>query len=183
MASTDDIPALVRRLSSSSRVAQAQAAKAIQQHAQHGGPVAADALVAAGGIPLLTSLLNGAAQAAQVPAVCALNNLAGESMGARTGILAAGGVPVLVRLLDPSTNTPPDTLWMVPRVLVNLAHLNGADSVPEFVAAGSVPLLVGLLSHSNKDVRAASFFPSNSWYPATMHPLHQPSWLPAGCSL
>ena len=156
MAPAARIPALVRQLRSSSRVAQLQAAKALSAASKNGGEAAAEALVAAGGIPPLLRLLSCGSEAVQQEALWALYHLAAAHVSGRSAIIAAGGVPALVQLLEPESGTPPNTLRVVPLVLAKLALGTGPDPRPAFLAAGGVPALIELLSHSNADVQKAA---------------------------
>lgn len=150
MASTADIPALVRQLRGGSRVTQLRAAKAVFALAEAGGEAAAEAVVAAGGVPPLLALLGGGNVAAQQAAARTLFEMAETSTSTRTAILEADGAQALVRLLGSSRAVQPQVLSKCAAVLMALSCSGGPEPCRLILAAGGAPVLVGLLSHASE---------------------------------
>lgn len=151
-----DIPALVRQLRSSSRMAQLRAAKVAFHLTESGGEAVAGAMVEAGGVPPLLGLLGGGSGTAQLAAAWALFYLADASQAAREAICAANGVAVLVCLLGSSSSAVSlEVLRRAAFVLKVVTTEEGPDPVPAIVAAGGIPVLVSLLSREDEMLQAA----------------------------
>lgn len=146
MASPDTIPAAIRQLRSSSRVAQLRAAQMLEELAAEGGEAAAEAIVAAGGIPALLGLLgSGSSQAAQQAALRTLDCVTDGHSTACAVLLSAGGLPRLVQLLRYSSEAQLTNARLASGVLCMLSLNGGRGHQAAIVAAGAAPALVSLL--------------------------------------
>ncbi|KAI7839568.1 hypothetical protein COHA_006694 [Chlorella ohadii] len=157
MASAASILSLVRQLRSSSRVAQLQAAKTLPRLTENGGDAAAEAVVAAGGVPALLSLLSTGSGTAQLAAASTLYNLVDASCTARAAICAADGVAALLQLLSSSSPVLPKALQLAACALAGLIQEpGGPDPVPAILAADGIPVVTALLSHSSETAQAGA---------------------------
>ena len=160
MASPATIPAAVRQLRSSSRVAQLRAAQMLEELAAEGGEAAAEAIVAAGGIPALLALLgsSGSSEAAQQAALRALYCMGHGRSTACADILSAGGVPRLVQLLHYSSEAQLTNARLASGVLGMLSLHGGPEHREAILAAGAAASLVGMLAsrHAGAQLAAAA---------------------------
>lgn len=153
MASPSDIPVLVQRLRSGSRVAQLQALKQLSSLATAG--TAQRAALVADGIPPLVQLMGSSGSsgtAVQTAAVGLLWFLLESDNASRNAVAAAGGVPALVALLrQGSTSAQKAAATMLDR----LADQND-ERKAAILAAGAVEPLVQLLQHQDWAVLKAA---------------------------
>ena len=157
MASSATIPAAIRQLRSSSRVAQLRAAQMLEELAAQGGEAAAEAIVAAGGIPALLGLLgSGSSQAAQQAALRALYCMGHCHSTACAVILSAGGLPRLVQLLHYSSEAQLTNARLASGVLGMLSLHGGPEYREAILAAGAAELLVRMLASRHVGAQLAA---------------------------
>ncbi len=148
MASSADIPALVRRLRSPRRLEQVQAAEALARLLP-GDAAAVKALIVTGGCAALARMVvSGSSQAAQRAAARALNasNMtAGGSLARRlekqAATEAAGSLPALVDVLRSSD----DDMQEAAAFLAYLVATISLELQSALVDAGGLPALLGCL--------------------------------------
>lgn len=143
MASPADIPVLVQRLRSSSRVAQLQAVKQLGELAS--GTDSCQAVVAAGGVPPLVGLLSASSTAVCKGAVGLLLGLMDQDPHAWEAAAAAEAMSALVATLQCGSSISQAAAAMV----LSMMARQHSDSKAAIAAAGAIGPLVQLL-HSGQ---------------------------------
>ncbi len=143
MATLDDVPALLARLRSRSRVQQAAAARALSELAGKGAD-GCSAIAAAGGISVLAEALRSSTAAVQQHAAMALMQLPFSSAEQRAAVAASGVIKTMAQLMQqPGAvgEAAAGTMCCL------LADMEAAQPCAAFIAAGGLPALVSVLKH------------------------------------
>ena len=141
-----DVAGLVRRLRSSRRTEQLQAAKALAEQAL-GNAERCQAILVAGGVASLIEALQSNTAALQAAAAWALAKLAHSGgVAAAAANAGAGAIPIAVNLLS-SRN---DVVTSSAAALLGILTMCGDEHQQPIVAAGALPALVTLLDDRSR---------------------------------